>query len=45
MSFVIRLCLALWLFAFLAGASYAMGKEHDGAPLVAHSGNVSLDQR
>ena len=30
---MLRLCLALWLFAFLAGASYALGSQsdHDGA--------------
>jgi hypothetical protein len=30
---MLRLCVALWLFAFLAGASYAMGPQSEGARL------------
>jgi hypothetical protein len=30
---VLRLCLALWLFAFLAGASYTLGPQSDGHEL------------
>jgi len=34
---MLRVCIALWLFAFLAGASYAMGS-HDDGPRMAHAG-------